>query len=166
MYNYKCMYYNIFLHRVTIASGLQWFSNAIIAEAPCCALLLRQVEEPRHYFHARNIQGRILFLCCAKTKKKILVYRVISCGLSCYIVLYCVHQCWSQETMGANMRLGARYVEFTNPENSLASSLYGSSAQRHFFEWYRATPRHIESVQIYANMIKYDRNNINNCQLL
>ena len=34
----------------------------------------------------------------------------------------------SQETMGANMRLGARWVEFTNPEQSLAASLYGHLA--------------------------------------
>ena len=27
--------------------------------------------------------------------------------------------------MGANMRLGARWVEFTKPEESLASALYG-----------------------------------------
>ena len=30
--------------------------------------------------------------------------------------------------MGANMRLGARWVEFTNPEQSLAASLYGHLA--------------------------------------
>merc|ERR1712137_381396 len=31
----------------------------------------------------------------------------------------------SRESMGANMRLGTRWVEFPNPEVSLASALYG-----------------------------------------
>ena len=34
-----------------------------------------------------------------------------------------------EETMGANMRLGARWVEFTKPEESLAASLYGILAE-------------------------------------
>merc|ERR1719487_2975910 len=37
----------------------------------------------------------------------------------------------SKETMGANMRLGTRWVEFPNPENSFASSLYGGASRIH-----------------------------------
>lgn len=56
----------------------------------------------------------------------------------------------SKETMGANMRLGARYVEFTNPENSLASSLYGGQQRvmerhRHRYEFNIAYKERMES---------------------
>ncbi|OLP89325.1 CTP synthase [Symbiodinium microadriaticum] len=37
----------------------------------------------------------------------------------------------SKDTMGANMRLGARWVEFTKPEESLASALYGGANRVH-----------------------------------
>jgi len=46
----------------------------------------------------------------------------------------------SKETMGANMRLGTRWVEFSSPEKSLAASLYGGASKimerhRHRYEF-------------------------------
>lgn len=46
----------------------------------------------------------------------------------------------SKETMGANMRLGARWVEFPHPATSLAAGLYGGAARvmerhRHRYEF-------------------------------
>eukprot|EP00441_Pelagodinium_beii_P014371 CAMPEP_0197655274 /NCGR_PEP_ID=MMETSP1338-20131121/39357_1 /TAXON_ID=43686 ORGANISM="Pelagodinium beii, Strain RCC1491" /NCGR_SAMPLE_ID=MMETSP1338 /ASSEMBLY_ACC=CAM_ASM_000754 /LENGTH=650 /DNA_ID=CAMNT_0043230899 /DNA_START=43 /DNA_END=1995 /DNA_ORIENTATION=+ len=46
----------------------------------------------------------------------------------------------SKETMGANMRLGTRWVEFTKPEESLGAALYGGSGRimerhRHRYEF-------------------------------
>eukprot|EP00933_Yihiella_yeosuensis_P070539 TRINITY_DN78659_c0_g1_i1.p1 TRINITY_DN78659_c0_g1~~TRINITY_DN78659_c0_g1_i1.p1 ORF type:complete len:679 (-),score=145.79 TRINITY_DN78659_c0_g1_i1:238-2274(-) len=46
----------------------------------------------------------------------------------------------SKETMGANMRLGARWVEFPDPEKSIASGLYGGASRilerhRHRYEY-------------------------------
>mmetsp|Transcript_56698 Transcript_56698/g.106396 ORF Transcript_56698/g.106396 Transcript_56698/m.106396 type:complete len:667 (+) Transcript_56698:55-2055(+) len=46
----------------------------------------------------------------------------------------------SKETMGANMRLGSRWVEFTKPDESLAAALYGGAARvqerhRHRYEF-------------------------------
>jgi CTP synthase len=37
----------------------------------------------------------------------------------------------SKDTMGANMRLGTRWVEFPDPEKSFCSSLYGGAARIH-----------------------------------
>lgn len=56
----------------------------------------------------------------------------------------------SKETMGANMRLGARWVEFTNPEQSLAASLYGGQSRimerhRHRYEFNIAYKERMES---------------------
>jgi CTP synthase len=56
----------------------------------------------------------------------------------------------SKDSMGANMRLGTRWVEFPNPENSFASSLYGGAARvmerhRHRYEFnvaYRGQMQH------------------------
>jgi CTP synthase len=56
----------------------------------------------------------------------------------------------SKDSMGANMRLGTRWVEFSNPENSFASSLYGGAARvmerhRHRYEFnvaYRGQMQH------------------------
>jgi CTP synthase len=56
----------------------------------------------------------------------------------------------SKDTMGANMRLGSRWVEFPNPEQSFASSLYGGAARimerhRHRYEFniaYRGQMQH------------------------
>jgi len=46
----------------------------------------------------------------------------------------------SKETMGANMRLGTRWVEFPSPETSLAAALYGGASKimerhRHRYEF-------------------------------
>jgi len=46
----------------------------------------------------------------------------------------------SKETMGANMRLGARWVEFPNPADSIGSALYGGASRvmerhRHRYEF-------------------------------
>jgi CTP synthase len=46
----------------------------------------------------------------------------------------------SKETMGANMRLGARWVEFPEPSSSFASGLYGGASRimerhRHRYEF-------------------------------
>ncbi|CAJ1401903.1 unnamed protein product [Effrenium voratum] len=56
----------------------------------------------------------------------------------------------SKETMGANMRLGARWVEFTQPEQSLASSLYGGAPRimerhRHRYEFNIAYKERMEA---------------------
>lgn len=56
----------------------------------------------------------------------------------------------SKDSMGANMRLGTRWVEFPNPENSFASSLYGGATRvmerhRHRYEFnvaYRGQMQH------------------------
>lgn len=56
----------------------------------------------------------------------------------------------SKESMGANMRLGTRWVEFPHPEKSLVSSLYGGAARiqerhRHRYEFniaYRGQMQH------------------------
>jgi len=46
----------------------------------------------------------------------------------------------AKETMGANMRLGARWVEFPNPDSSIGSALYGGASHvmerhRHRYEF-------------------------------
>lgn len=56
----------------------------------------------------------------------------------------------SKDTMGANMRLGARWVEFTKPEQSLAASLYGGESRimerhRHRYEFNIAYKERMES---------------------
>lgn len=56
----------------------------------------------------------------------------------------------SKDSMGANMRLGTRWVEFPNPESSFASSLYGGATRvmerhRHRYEFnvaYRGQMQH------------------------
>jgi len=56
----------------------------------------------------------------------------------------------STESMGANMRLGSRWIEFPHPEKSFASSLYGGASRiqerhRHRYEFniaYRGQMQH------------------------
>jgi len=55
----------------------------------------------------------------------------------------------SKETMGANMRLGARWVEFPKPEESIAAGLYGGATRimerhRHRYEFNIAYKKKME----------------------
>merc|ERR1719215_2421752 len=55
----------------------------------------------------------------------------------------------SKETMGANMRLGSRWVEFTEPSTSVAAGLYGGASKimerhRHRYEFNIAYKKRLE----------------------